>query len=91
MEIAFVSPGVLTDAGGFIIYIGSDGKVHVKRVPPWDPETRAELQAAFAVLEHAGQIRNQAVAQQFLAVSERVIQQHAGALQKGVGELQPVG
>ncbi len=91
MEIAFVSPGVLTDAGGYIIYIGSDGKVHVKHVPGWNPETRAELQTAFAVLERAGEIKNREVAQRFLAASEHVLQRHAGELQKAVGELQAVG
>jgi hypothetical protein len=91
MEIAFVSPGVLTDAGGFILYIGADGKVHVKRVPPWGPEVRAELQLAFAVLERVGEVKNREVAQQFLTASEHVLQQHAGELQRAVGELQAVG
>ena len=84
MEIAFITPGVLTDAGGFIIYIGSDGKIHVKRVPPWDPETLGELQAAVAVLDNVSAIRNEAVAGQFLKVAEGVFAKHAGALQKTV-------
>ncbi len=85
MEIAFISPGVLTDAGGFIIYIGSDGKVHIKRIPPWGPETLRELQAAFAVVEHAGAIKNAAVAEQFLHVAQAVVGQHVAELQKAVG------
>jgi hypothetical protein len=85
MEIAFMSPGVLTDAGGFIIVIGSDGKVHLKRVPPWNPETLKELQTAFGALEHAGGIQNRAVADQFVKVAQGVIGEHAGELQKAVG------
>lgn len=85
MEIAFMSPGVLTDAGGFIIYIGSDGKVHIKRVPPWNPETLHELQSAFGALEHVGQIQDRAVADQFVKVAQGVITKHAGELQKAVG------
>jgi len=84
MEIAFMSPGVLTDAGGFVIVVGADGKLHIKRVPPWDPETLHELQAAFTTLEHVGEIKNAAVAEQFLKVAQGVIGQHAGELQKAV-------
>ncbi len=86
MEIAFISPGVLTDGGGYIIYIGSDGKVHIKKIPPWDPETLSELQVAVAVLDGAGAIRNEAVAAQFLKVAEGVVAKHAAALQKAVAE-----
>ena len=85
MEVAFMSPGALTDAGGFIIYIGSDGKVHIKRVPPWDPGVRAELQTVFAVLEHAGAIKNAAVQKQFTAAATHVVEAHAAELQKAVG------
>jgi hypothetical protein len=86
MDIAFMSPGVLTDAGGFIIYIGSDGKIHIKRVPPWNPETLRELQAAVTVIDQVGRIENRAVADQFLKVAEGVIGKHVGELQKVVGE-----
>lgn len=34
----FVTAGVTNDGGGFGFYIGSDGKLHVVKVPPWDPE-----------------------------------------------------
>ena len=85
MEIAFISPGVLTDAGGFIIYIGSDGKVHIKRVPPWNPETLAELQTAVGVLENVGHIQNRAIQDEFVKVAQNVIAKHAGELQKAVG------
>lgn len=85
MEIAFMSPGVLTDAGGFMIYVGSDGKLHVKKVPPWNPETLNELKAVFDVLEGVGQIRNQKVQQELLRVAEQVAQPHVGELQKAVG------
>jgi hypothetical protein len=85
MEIAFMSPGVLTDAGGFIIFIGSDGKIHIKRIPPWGPETLSELQTAVAVIDHVGRIQNRAVADQFLKVAEGVIGKHVAELQKVVG------
>lgn len=85
MEVAFISGGVFTDAGGFIIYIGSDGKLHVKKVPPWNPETIGELKAVFSILEHAGAIRNQKVQQELVRVAEQIAQPHVGELQKAVG------
>ena len=85
MEIAFISPGVLTDAGGFIIVVGADGKVHIKRVPPWSPETLGELRAAVATVDQVGAIKNRAVAEQFMKVAQGVIGQHVGELQKAVG------
>lgn len=90
MEIAFISPGVLTDAGGFIVYVGSDGKLHVKRVPPWNPETAAELGAAFAAIDGASRIKNQVVAQQFLNAATHVLGQHLGELERAVGAGQVV-
>jgi hypothetical protein len=85
MEVAFVSPGVLTDAGGFIIYIGSDGKVHIKRIPPLGPESVRELQAVFAILQYAGGIQNRAVADELVKVAQQVATPHAAELQKLVG------
>jgi len=85
MEIAFISPGVLTDAGGFIIYIGSDGKVHVKRIPPLGPESVAELGAVFAVLESVSAIKSAAVDNELLRVAQDVASKHVGELQKAVG------
>jgi len=85
MEIAFISPGVLTDAGGFIIYIGSDGKIHVKRIPPLGPESVAELGAVFTVLESVSAIKNASVDNEFLRVAQDVASKHVGELQKAVG------
>jgi hypothetical protein len=85
MEVAFVSPGVLTDAGGFIIYIGSDGKVHIRRIPPLGPESVRELQAVFAILQYAGGIQNRAVADELVKVAQQVATPHAAELQKLVG------
>ena len=33
-SIVYTSPGVPTDGGGFVIYLGADGKLHIKPVPP---------------------------------------------------------
>jgi hypothetical protein len=43
------------DGGG--IYVGADGKVH--RIPPWSPETMAELRAANRLVQ-AGRLQRDA-------------------------------
>lgn len=83
MEIAVI--GGFTDAGGFILYVGSDGKLHVRRVPPWNPETLGELKAAVGILEFAGQLRNAKVQEELVGIAQRIAAPHVGELQKAVG------
>jgi len=53
---AFYSPGLFSDGGGFIIYPGKDGKLHVKYIPPREPVLdQLNLAACLASLaERAG-------------------------------------
>jgi hypothetical protein len=79
MRILFVTPGVFTDAGGFAIYFGSDGKLHVKRVPGWDPAVR-ELAAAVQVLDAAATMKDAHAAQKFVDFAENILNTRSGAL-----------
>ena len=76
-QVYFFTPGALTDAGGLAFYIGSDGKVHVVRIPPWNPEVLSEINAAVHVLNQAASIKNEAVQQRFTHLAESVVQSRA--------------
>jgi hypothetical protein len=53
-QIIFMSPGVFNDGGGIEIVIGTDGKPHIVRVPPWDgPDTASALNAVASALSLA--------------------------------------
>lgn len=78
----YTTPGVFTDAGGFVIYIGSDGKVHVKRIPPWDPGVRGELAAAAHVLDAAATLKDAHTAQKIVDLVEGVLNSRVGALRQ---------
>jgi hypothetical protein len=41
------------DAGGIEIYIGSDGKVHFKRIPGWDPEAMLAVETVAQLANYA--------------------------------------
>ena len=56
---AMTTPGVLVDAGGYIIYLGSDGKLHVKKVPPGPgPDGWGILPAASSLLASLEGVKN---------------------------------
>ena len=59
VNAGFVTPGVLVDAGGYIIYLGSDGKLHVKKVPPGPgPDGWGILPAASSLLATLEGVKN---------------------------------
>jgi len=79
----FFSPGVFSDGGGFVIYPGHDGKLHIKYIPPREPVlTSVNLAASLAALaERAG---NEAFGKQLRGMAETILnadgQQIANAL-----------
>lgn len=77
----FMSPGVLTDAGGIVITI-VDGKVVIKRVPGWNPEVLAEVTAAVATFAHAGNVENRGVRRELESVAHQVLQARVEELQE---------
>jgi hypothetical protein len=83
-SLVFVSPGVLTDAGGITISI-VNGKVVIKRVPPWNPEILAEIQGAIAAFAHASKLKDQGMAQKFQAFAEGVLQARSKEIQEYIG------
>jgi hypothetical protein len=67
------------DGGG--LSIGADGKVH--RIPPWSPETMAELRAANRLVQAARVSREVPVAE-VNALAERLIAKALPEVAKGV-------
>ena len=76
----FIGTGPLVDAPGWVFYIGADGKLHVKRVPGWDPFP--DISVAFSVLEQAARLSDHAAAQQLEQVAENILQRHVEPLMK---------
>jgi hypothetical protein len=76
------TPGAFSDGGGFVIYLGKDGKIHVKRIPPWDPQVRWELTAAMAILDHAARVQNAVIAGRLEDAAAEIIQTHADEITK---------
>ena len=70
--------GGLTDAPGIVIYVGADGKIHVKHVPGWNPD----ISAAISVLGQAARLDDRMMAQQLDRVAENILQKHAAPIMK---------
>ena len=77
----FVSPGVLVDGGGF--YVDANGHIH--RIPPWDPQVRAALDAASALFAHASLVRDPEIGKQLSALGESIVQKTVPQLGKIAG------
>jgi hypothetical protein len=85
--ILFMSPGILTDAGGIEIFIGADGKPHVRKVPGNNPLFQ-EVGAAVLVLEQAARLNDKVAAQKFQSFAEAIIADKAKDLQHAFGQTQ---
>jgi hypothetical protein len=69
---------VLVDNGVYEIYIGSDGKLHIRWIlPDPPPELFSELKAVSAILNHAAQLKDRAVAAKFQGFAEEVLNNRA--------------
>ena len=52
-----------TDGGGYIITIGADGKIIIKRIPGWNPELLADLARAADVITSAVGLKQKGLAE----------------------------
>ncbi|MDQ2858878.1 MAG: hypothetical protein M3R53_09560 [Candidatus Eremiobacteraeota bacterium] len=83
-EIVFLSPGVLTDAGGFEIIIVS-GKVTIVPVPGWEAEARIVFDAALAVLGAAKAVGESDMRERLQAAAQNMLQSQAHVLSAYAG------
>jgi hypothetical protein len=80
LVVHYITGGPLVDAPGWVIYIGSDGKLHIKPVPGWGPFP--DISVAFSVLNQAANLSDRVVAQQLVLVAENILQKNAAPLMK---------
>jgi hypothetical protein len=77
----YLSLNVLVDNGVFEIYVGSDGKIHIRWIlPDPPPEVFSELQAVRVVLQQAAQLKDRGVAEKFQQFAEAVLNNRAKEL-----------
>jgi hypothetical protein len=73
-----VAMSVLVDNGIFEIYIGADGKLHIRWIlPDPPPDLLAELRAVAVVLNEASQLKNKATAEKFQQFAETILASRA--------------
>ena len=76
-----VAMNVLVDNGVFEIYIGADGKIHIRWIlPDPPPDLMAELRAVAVVLNEASQLKNRATAEKFQQFAETLLSSRAKEL-----------
>ena len=83
-SILFVSPG--NDGPSIQIFVDANGKIHIVRVPGWNPEIMQEITSAVKVISLASQIENQRISEQFLKLGESVIQSRSREIQEYVNQ-----
>jgi hypothetical protein len=69
-----ISVGGSNDAPGFIIYKGSDGKLHLKKVPGWDPWVQKVIKAVTTTLVEVAKIEDQKVRANFEHSTQTALQ-----------------
>ena len=69
-EHIIIQVGGQNDGPGYIIYVGSDGKVHVKRVPGRDPGVKVQFDAAVSILEHAALTKDASIEKRLTASAQ---------------------
>jgi len=76
-----VAMNVLVGNGIYEIYIGSDGKIHIRWIlPDPPPDLLAELRAVAVVLNAASQLKNRATAEKFQQFAETLLSSRAKEL-----------
>jgi hypothetical protein len=68
----YYSPGYFNDGGGFVIYLGHDGKLHIKYVPPREP-VLSQLNLAASLMAHAEGIGDASIANQVRDLAQAVL------------------
>ena len=82
-----VAMSVLVDNGIFEIYVGADGKIHIRWIlPDPPPDLFSELRAVAVVLNEAAQLKNRATAEKFQQFAETLLASRAREL-SGIMEL----
>ncbi|HXP83657.1 MAG TPA: hypothetical protein VN841_03000 [Bryobacteraceae bacterium] len=84
---AYYSPGIFTDAGGVIIYVGKDGKLHVKRVPPWDPNL-SQLNLAASLIAQAENVTDVRIANQMRDLANTILSSQSNQMIGVLNQLQ---
>jgi hypothetical protein len=56
------------------IVVDGNGRVHVVRVPGWNPEVMAEITGAVQVIAQSSRIKDPAIQKQFVQFGESIIQ-----------------
>jgi hypothetical protein len=71
-----------TDGGGYQITF-VNGKVVVKKIPPWNPDAVAELNAAIQVMKAAGRFKTPELTEAAASSIARIAQNELGAQAAG--------
>lgn len=71
--------GALNDGGGYAIMIDRFGKVHIKPVPPWQPDLE-RLAVAMNLQTQADRAKSRDVRKQLRALAEQMVSEAAPAL-----------
>jgi len=79
--------GGQTDAPGWIITVDSNGKIHIKRTPGWNPEQFAELNAAISILKEATKLKTPGLAEKVAGTVMDLAQKQLGEHMKDGGVL----
>lgn len=84
IEQVVIRVGGENDGPGYIIYVGSDGKLHIKKVPGWDPGVRLQFDAAVSILQHAALAKDAKIEQKLIASAEKLMNPIAQQVYKSV-------
>jgi hypothetical protein len=79
--VIFISSGVFVDGGGFWI----DANGHIHRIPPWNPETLAQLTVGATMLNNARHITDTNLGRQVESIAQEVITGAMPQLEKQLG------
>jgi hypothetical protein len=75
------SYNIISENGTFIIYVGSDGKIHIRLIrPDPPPDISALLKAVSLVMHEASQLKDQVLAEQFRQFAENLLNSRANEL-----------
>ncbi len=83
----YYSPGYFNDGGGFVIYPGKDGKLHIKYIPPREPVLN-QLNQAASLMAHAEGIGDARVASQMRDLAHTVLNANAALVTEALQSLQ---
>jgi hypothetical protein len=73
---------VISANGTYIIYVGSDGKIHIRWIRPDPPpiDVSSVITAATAVLHEAALVKDRALSEHFVQLAENLLNSNAKAI-----------